>query len=215
MPGPNRSHVADVRGASRVLVDATAGVVGVVERMHRTIQRVPGPLGRPVAEPTRGLTGLVYRSVRAGVDLVGRGLDASLGALEGRLPPGDAAPSRDAFVAVLNGVYGDYLARTRNPLAIAMQLRHEGAAVDPSNPAASCGAALPSRRLLVFVHGLCMTDGQRSATGAATARNSPPRWARRRCTCATTRAAGSRTTAARSPTCSSASSRSGRCRSRT
>ncbi len=160
MAGPNRTHVADVRGASRMLVDATAGVVGVVERMHRTIQRVPGPLGRAIDEPTRGLTGLVYRGVRAGVDLVGRGLDASLGALESQRPQGDATASRDAFVAVVNGVYGDYLARTRNPLAIEMQLRHEGTALDPASVAPALGPAAPSRRLLVFVHGLCMTDGQ-------------------------------------------------------
>jgi hypothetical protein len=161
MSGPNRTHLADVRGASRMLVDATAGIVDTVERMHRTIQRVPGPLGRHVVEPTRGLTGLVYRGVRGGVDLVGRGLDASLAPLERLAPPGEASPGRDAFVAVANGVYGDYLERTGNPLAIEMQLRHERATVDPAAPgAALLGRATPTGRVLLLVHGLCMTDGQ-------------------------------------------------------
>jgi pimeloyl-ACP methyl ester carboxylesterase len=161
MAGPNRTHLADARGASRMLLDATAGIVDAVERMHRTIQRVPGPLGRHVVEPTRGITGLVYRGVRGGVDLVGRGLDASLAPLERFLPPGDATPGRDAFVAVANGVYGDYLERTGNPLAIAMSLRFEGATVDPSAPQAALTDRAPvTDRVLLLVHGLCMTDGQ-------------------------------------------------------
>jgi pimeloyl-ACP methyl ester carboxylesterase len=166
MPRPNRTHLADARGASRMLVDATAGVVDVVERMHRTIQRVPGPLGRHVVEPTRGITGFVYRSVRGGVGLVGRGLETSLAPLERFLPAGDATPRRDAFVAVLNGVYGDYLARTRNPLAIEMCLRHEGTVVEATDPAATlCGRAVPTGRVLLLVHGLCMSDHQWARDG--------------------------------------------------
>jgi pimeloyl-ACP methyl ester carboxylesterase len=54
----------------------------------------------------------------------------------------------------MNGVHGDYLARTGNPLAIAMSLRQDGRAVDVASPG-NAGS-----RLMVLVHGLCMNDLQ-------------------------------------------------------
>lgn len=73
MPAIKRNHVEDARGLGRLAFDAAAGIVDVVERMHRTVQRVPGPLGAAVEERTRGITGLVYRSVRGGLQMVGEG----------------------------------------------------------------------------------------------------------------------------------------------
>lgn len=163
MPGITRAHVSDARGAGRLIVDASTGVVDVVERMHRTIQRRPGVLGQQVLEATRGITGLVYRSVRGGMHLVGRGLDASLAPLERLLPTGEPTPGRDVFVSVLNGVYGDHLARTGNPLAITMHACHDGAAIDTINAAdhfAVAGRTAPTGKLLVLVHGLCMSVQQ-------------------------------------------------------
>jgi pimeloyl-ACP methyl ester carboxylesterase len=147
MPTPSRLLVDDVRGASRLAVDASTGVVDIVERMHRTIQRLPGPLGERVEEATRGITGFVYRSIRGTMSLVGRGLDLSLAPLAAALPDAESTPARDVVVAIVNGIYGDHLARSGNPLALRMTLRHEDA------PA-------PTGKLLVLVHGLCMCDRQ-------------------------------------------------------
>jgi pimeloyl-ACP methyl ester carboxylesterase len=168
MARPNRKHLADFRGASRMAFDATAGIVDVVERMHSTIQRSPAPLGRPVERGTRGITGFVYQTVRGSVRLLGRGLDASLAPFEGLLPAADedvddASPRRLALQSILNGVYGDYLVRTDNPLAIEMSLRHDGRALDVTRPADALAAARPHEptgKLLVLVHGLCLNDLQ-------------------------------------------------------
>ena len=160
---PTRTHLADIRGASRMAFDATAGLVDVVERMHRTIQRVPLPLGRHVNEPTQGITGLVYRSVRGSVNLLGRGLNATLEPLEQLLPPGESSPARDVWVSVVNGIYGDYLAQSGNPLAIEMSLRCQGADFDPRQAGtwmAAQGLPAPTRKILLLVHGLCMSDAQ-------------------------------------------------------
>jgi pimeloyl-ACP methyl ester carboxylesterase len=55
-----------------------------------------------------------------------------------------ASPTREALVAALNGVLGDYLLASDNPLAIPMQLRRrEGE---------------PRRRLVLLIHGVCMND---------------------------------------------------------
>src|SRR5512135_2118367 len=103
MPGPTRTHLADFRGATRLAVDATTAIVDVVERMHRTIQLVPAPLGKPKEGATRGITGFVYRSIRGSTRLIGRGLDASLAPLADLLPEGETTAGREAFVAAVNG----------------------------------------------------------------------------------------------------------------
>ena len=63
---PNKTVVAssDLRGLSRLGFAAAVGLTDVVEQMHRTISRAPLPFGAPVQEPTNGVTGLVYRSIR-------------------------------------------------------------------------------------------------------------------------------------------------------
>lgn len=163
MSGMTRRNVSDVRGAGRMLFDASAGLVDVVERMHRTIQRRPGVIGESIVEATRGLTGVVYQSIRGSMGLIGHAFDSALVLLEGSLPAGETTPRRDGLVSIVNGVYGDYLVRTGNPLAIEMQLHHDGAPLDVANPTAHfevAGRAAPTGRLLVLAHGLCMSVQQ-------------------------------------------------------
>ncbi|MGB5626143.1 MAG: hypothetical protein WBM61_10455, partial [Woeseiaceae bacterium] len=130
MTVPNRSHLSDFRGAARMAVDAAEATTEVVEKMHRTIQVRPGPLGVSVTDRTRGITGLVYRSIRTGIRLVGQVLDAGLTPVMMFLPEGESSRVRDACRSAANGVYGDYLSRTGNPLAIDMSLHHRDGQVD-------------------------------------------------------------------------------------
>lgn len=163
MTKPTRTHLSDLRGATRMAIDASTGIVDIVEAMHRTVQRVPGPLGPKPTDGTRGITGFVYRTVRGSMRLIGSGLDRALAPVAELLPEGESSPQRDAYISVVNGVYGDYLARTGNPLALDMVLRHRGRQVDVTQPAASLAAAgFPSLtgKVLVLVHGLCMSDLQ-------------------------------------------------------
>jgi len=163
MNKPTRTHLTDLRGATRMAFDASVGVVDIVESMHRTVQRVPGPLGPKPTDSTRGITGLVYRTVRGSMRLIGTGLDRALAPVAELLPEGESTPTRDAYVSVVNGVYGDYLARTGNPLALDMVLRHRGRPIDVADPAGSMAAAgftAPTGRVVVLIHGLCMSDRQ-------------------------------------------------------
>jgi len=158
MMSKKRSTVSDLRGGLRLLVDGVGGVTGIVEAMHSRITRVARPVG-PVAEkPTRGITGLVYRSIQGTNRLVGKGLDAALALADPSLqatlrdlPENQRTPRREALVSALNGVMGDHLARSGNPLAVAMQLR-------PQLPPAG-------GKLLLLIHGLCMNDLQWSRKG--------------------------------------------------
>jgi len=148
----------DLRGLSRLAVDATVGVTDLVEAMHHGIAR-PWPSSRGAAPArTRGLTGWIYRSIRWVARRVGRGLDATLAAVGPALGDRPDSPRRESLVAALNGVLGDHLEATGNPLAIPLRLRHRRRDLQLS--AAGLAAAIPdaSSRVVVLVHGLCRSD---------------------------------------------------------
>lgn len=152
--------IADLRGGARLVIDGVKGVTGIVEAMHSRIARAAPPLGSVADAPTSGITGLVYRSIQGTTGLVGKAIDAAFAGVESvapsplqNLPDGKPAASRDAVVAALNGVMGDHLSRTGNPLAIAMSLRRRPA------------DAAQGSRVLLLVHGLCMTDHQWTRDG--------------------------------------------------
>lgn len=166
-PGENACMVrripltpSDMRGAARLATDATAGLADLVESMHERIARLPGS-GMPAPDGrTRGMTGLVYKTVRGVTRVVGGSIEALLGLLAPAIDDPESLRERDTLLAALNGVLGDYLAATGNPLATPMTLRRDGRAfaLDPRALAASLPDAGP--RLLVLVHGLCMNDQQ-------------------------------------------------------
>ena len=74
-------HPSDVRGFVRLATHATAGLADLVEAMHHTIARPLGAGSARTSGRTRGITGLVYKSVRGVTRLVGGGLDAILAQL--------------------------------------------------------------------------------------------------------------------------------------
>jgi pimeloyl-ACP methyl ester carboxylesterase len=146
-----RAHADDLRGASRLVVDATKRVTDVVEGMHATIASGPDLLGRPLEGPAGVITKLVYGSIRGVTHVVGAGIDAVLGQLAPLLGESVPGPERAAVLAVVNGVVGDYLAETKNPLATEMELRQNGRPLSMPLPDAS-------RKLVVLIHGSCMND---------------------------------------------------------
>jgi pimeloyl-ACP methyl ester carboxylesterase len=158
-------QASDLRGLYRLGVDATVGLTDLVEAMHHTIASRAGIVGQAPAGRTSGITGFVYRTVRGTTRVLGQGMDAVLGALTPS-PSGSAAtPEREAMIAALNGVWGDHLAASGNPLAISTALRIAGRPLDPSGESLAGQVAVPGGKLLVFAHGLCMSDLQWTRRG--------------------------------------------------
>ncbi len=147
-------RIADLRGVARLVVQGVQGVTHIAQGLHGSIARVAPPLGASPVKPVGGIAGFVYGAVRTTSAVVGAGLEAALAGAQGLLQPGtgddESAPARDALVSALNGVLGDHLERTANPLAIPMALL----------PADAAGA-----KLMVFIHGLCMNDQQWAVDG--------------------------------------------------
>ena len=155
----------DLRGAARLATDATAGLTDLVEAMHERIARLPGWPAPKDAGRTSGITGLVYKTIRGVTRVVGGSLEALLGLLAPALDKDDPIPEREAILAALNGVLGDYLVASANPLAMPMVLRRNGHTlqIEPAALAASLPDA--SGQVLVLIHGLCMNDLQWARNG--------------------------------------------------
>jgi len=154
----SRSPVADLIGASQLAVDATTGLSQVVEGMHAAIARPV--LRRAPPGRTGGITGFVYGSIRGVTRGVGLGVSVLLPAVGRGLPLRASSPRRDATLAALNGVVGDHLESSGNPLAIRMRVSHRGHPLLLERRALWADIPRPTGRLLVLVHGLCVGSRQ-------------------------------------------------------
>ncbi|MGY6587723.1 MAG: lipase family alpha/beta hydrolase [Wenzhouxiangella sp.] len=147
---------ADLRGLSALLADGVVEGSSLVEQLHQTILRLSPPVGRPASGTTRGITGLVYRSIRGIATLAGGGAGLALQQFAPAIPGGRV--NRDQWVSVLNGVMGEYLDERDNPLAITMRLSLAGQPVDWQQGLVGPQLSAARRRVLVSLHGLCMNE---------------------------------------------------------
>jgi pimeloyl-ACP methyl ester carboxylesterase len=156
---------ADVRGVNRLIIDGIVGIVDLVEAMHYNIASIPGAPPASKRHRTTGITGLVYWSIRGVSGLVGHLLDGLLARLAPLRSEKQASRGREALLGALNGVLGDYLQASDNPLAITMRLRRGGIALPTER--AQLAAAIPQAagKLVVLLHGLCMNDLQWKRNG--------------------------------------------------
>ena len=97
--------------------------------------------------------------------LVGVGIDRGLTRVAPLVPRGAPGAEREAVLAVVNGVLGDHLSETGNPLAIQMQLRQDGHPLAPERRALRALRPKAGRKLLVLVHGSCLNDRSWSRMG--------------------------------------------------
>ncbi len=150
--------LSDALGLGRLAADAAHGLTGLVEHMHNSILDTPGlaPVARGL---TGGVTRLVYSGVRGAFRLTGKGA-AAVALLDAKADDRPVSRGREVALAVLNGVVGDHLAATKNPLALPMRFRRDGRPL--SLERSSLAEAFPGAtgKLVVLLHGLCMSDLQ-------------------------------------------------------
>jgi len=158
MAKTNRIQPADLVGYSRLAVAGTVELTWLVEAMHRNIAGPSNMDGDARPGRTTGITGAVYSSVRGATRLVGEGIDAILAQAIPMLGESGSSPEREAVLAVLNGIIGDYLADTNNALAISMCMRRNGKPLDLERQALAAAIPAASSKLVVLVHGLGMND---------------------------------------------------------
>jgi hypothetical protein len=160
-----RTSVDDLRGATRLAVEATRGVTDLVEAMHLELAGGPRILGRPLETPARLVTRPVYGTIRHVTRLVGAGIDAALARLAPLLGGSVPGLERDTLLAALNGVLGDHLAESGNPLAIEMRMRHRGHPLEIERRALRQALPQAAGKVLLLVHGSCLSDRHWARSG--------------------------------------------------
>lgn len=164
-PNPFRHlRATDLRGLAKLATQATVNVTKIAEGVTQSVWSTLGVPSGKAKDQTRGITGLVYKSIQGVAQLAGKGTESLLTSLQPLLDkidldsnaPQESAP-REAVLAALNGVMGDRLAESDNPLATPMTLRLMN---DALNWAAMPDKALLTDKVLVVIHGLCMNDLQ-------------------------------------------------------
>ena len=154
----------DLRGLAKLATQATVNVTKIAEGVTQSVWSTMGAPSGKLANETRGITGLVYKSIQGVTQLVGKGAESLLTSLQPLLDkidldsnaPQESAP-REAVLAALNGVMGDRLVESDNPLATPMTLRFNNEVL---NWEAMPDKALLTDKVLIVVHGLCMNDLQ-------------------------------------------------------
>ena len=186
-PLPSWLHVSDLQGLAQLATRGVLGVTDVAESVHGNVYKaVAAPFGRVGAAwvdrtpagggaggmdakdaargsaggATGGITGLVYDSVRSLTRLTGGLVDKVLAVAEPLLARKVSSPQREAMLAVLNGVLGDQLLETANPLTVRMSLRHQGHSFQLDKPSLAARFPEATGKVLVLLHGLCMNDLQ-------------------------------------------------------
>ena len=162
-------HASDLRAIALLATDATRAVNTMAEGVHQSVWRTLGAPGGATPETTRGLTSLIYKSIHGVTQLVGQGVATALSRLEPLLQrlqgQPEESPERVALIAALNGVMGDRLQSSANPLALPMTLRYQEQSaliskVLEANLALEKQIPNASPKLLLVLHGLCMNDLQ-------------------------------------------------------
>lgn len=153
-PEEKGSHfrASDLRGISHLAIAAVEVIIDLVEAFHEKIA------GTPPTQGKGGITGFAYRKARASTAMVGHWCDLLL-VRQGGTGAGTASSvQREAVIAAVNGLIGDYLSAAKNPLEIPMQFRRDGLPLQLSRQALTAAIPSASGKLLILVHGLCRSD---------------------------------------------------------
>ena len=156
---------SDIRAVGDLAGEATSVLTSLARGMHAGIAgRVFDSIG-PASAPTRTIHDGITRAVYTGVDRGLRGASRVAGVLAAEIwgnEIDEALESRTdtvaAALAALNGIYGDELNDHENPLAGAMVVRQGGRPVALTTDALTEAYPAATGRVVVFVHGWCMTE---------------------------------------------------------
>lgn len=160
--------MAGLRGSTQLVFDCISGVTGTVEKMHETVARRPFPLAPRPAGQTNAhgqIAVSVYKTIQAVSGVMGRGLGRSMEWLETGPEPADMSADETRWVAALNGICGDHLESTGNPLALPMTLMTPQLPLELTVEFLEQAYPVASPNLLVMVHGLGCSEQNWSRNG--------------------------------------------------
>lgn len=131
-------------------------MVGLVESLHQRISTLGGLFNRYDLNKTSGLTCFIYKSIRKTTDISTLGINFALSTFSPFLPQIEESKRRNQWFSILNGLIGDHLIATENPLAMGMTWHHDNQKISPEEAARIC--IEKNGQPLFLIHGLCMND---------------------------------------------------------
>jgi hypothetical protein len=158
------SRGQEIRAAGRLAGEVYAGVVDTVRDVHRAVARrafaAAGPAAAPVRAVHDAITTAVYGTVRGAHAALPQGaaMAAAVSPVLADQFPRSAGRATGPVLGVLNGLWGDTLARRHPELALTMSLRAHGADVPATADGLAGAYPAATSRLAVFVPGLCETE---------------------------------------------------------
>ncbi|WP_210493478.1 hypothetical protein [Patulibacter sp. SYSU D01012] len=165
---------AEARAAGVAAARAFAGAVGHVQATHRAVAARAFGRGEdhagwapPVAWAHDRIADGTYAAVRGIGSTVLRAAGLALAATRPphARPLGDH-PAGDRVLGALGGAFGDRWAAERSPLALPMTLRRNGRDLPVDGAALRRAFPMTTGRVVVLVHGLCLTDASWAGTPA-------------------------------------------------
>lgn len=151
-------NTADIQGLTRMATDATIGITDLVEAMQKRIVHPPFLPSTPIQHLITGVSKITFGTIKLATRLIGGGLDKALGQLHTVLGGNTASEEKENVLAILNGVIGDYLLSSENPLSIPMQFRFQGEPLSLDADGIKTAYPAVNGKILLLVHGLCMND---------------------------------------------------------
>lgn len=161
--------LARTRGTLALTAAAVDHLAARAHELHRAISDIPFKVLKPLpavnlgSEGARvlhdGVTDGIYRAVRLTSNALFKAAEVLLKQSPRRSAAALPAPQKASFaLSAVSGFVGDYMARTRNPLAIRLGFYQGGKRL--ALKSGSLREALPqaSPRIAIFIHGLCGSE---------------------------------------------------------
>ena len=146
------------RGGTRLVFDSVELITRTVENMHRSIARTALPCPTKQGQAHGAIAAAVYRVIRQVNGGLRQGTDWSLDKVPQALRREGDSSAEVRTIAAINGVCGDHLEATGNPLATTMQLRTPDERVVLERRALRDTLPGATPHIVVLVHGLSLSE---------------------------------------------------------
>jgi hypothetical protein len=161
----DRPDTADVRAAIALAGRGVAAATTMIRDVHVALARraftLSGPPAKPVQLMHDAISTTVYAAVGGGARAAAAATGLAVAARAATDPaylPLSQRPRGNVVIGAINGAWGDWLDRTRSPLALAMTVRHDHRDVALTTDAVAQAYPDATGDVAVWLHGLCESD---------------------------------------------------------
>ncbi|MDP5106910.1 MAG: GPI inositol-deacylase [Polaribacter sp.] len=151
---------SELQGLTHLIMDATLGVTDLVEKMHHQVVHPPFLPSTPIQNIITGIAGITFKSVKWSTKLIGTSISKILAHLTPVIGNIKSSDTKQIILSILNGVIGDYLEETENPLKIDMQFRYQSKVLQIDQESLKENYPNCAGKILLMIHGSCMSDLQ-------------------------------------------------------